>query len=54
MIRFLAGLQSVLYIQGDAIVYVYIHISVMMKWVEYKTHKKLRSVSSEMKFIFVS
>jgi hypothetical protein len=50
MIRFLAGLHSSLYIQGEAIVYDCIHIYVVMNWVEYKTHKKLGIVSSKMNF----
>jgi hypothetical protein len=50
MIRFLAGSHSLLYIQGEAIVYDYIYIYVVMNWVEYKTHNKLGSVSSKMKF----
>jgi len=50
MIRFLAGSHSSLYIQVETIVYDHIHISVVMNWVEYKTHKKLGSVSSKMKF----
>jgi hypothetical protein len=50
MIRFVTGLHGALYIQGDAIEYDDIHVSVLMNWVEYKKHKKLRNVISEMQF----
>jgi hypothetical protein len=50
MITFVTGLDGALYIQGDGIESGDIHISVLMSWVEYKKHKILRCVISEMHF----
>jgi hypothetical protein len=52
MLRFVPGSHSASYIQGEATEYDDIRIPVVMNWVEYKKHKKLRSVNSEMRFNF--
>jgi hypothetical protein len=50
MLRFVPGSHSASYIQGEALEYDDIHLSVVMNWVEYKKHKKLQSISSETRF----